>query len=58
MAEENAEQAEEIISGLDLSEVQERHPMSLSGRTKAGLQKLRDYFTCSRRTRVRGQVLS
>ena len=34
MAEENAEQAEKIISGLDLSEVQERHPMSLSGGQK------------------------
>lgn len=34
MVQENAEQTQKIISGLDLLEVQERHPMSLSGGQK------------------------
>lgn len=34
MARENTERVQRIISGLDLQEVQERHPMSLSGGQK------------------------
>ena len=40
MAEENAEQAEKIILGLDLSEIRERHPMSLSGGQKPDYRSL------------------